>query len=40
MGQGFHFAPPLEAEQLDELLAAGAVPRFPRALPLLRAKVA
>ena len=40
LGQGFHYARPLEATQLDELLADGAVPRFPRALDTLRAKVA
>jgi diguanylate cyclase (GGDEF)-like protein/PAS domain S-box-containing protein len=40
MGQGFHFARPLEASQLDELLADRAVPRFPSALATLRAKVA
>jgi EAL domain-containing protein (putative c-di-GMP-specific phosphodiesterase class I) len=39
-GQGFHFAPPLEAARLDELLRDGDVPRFPRALGALRAKVA
>jgi diguanylate cyclase (GGDEF)-like protein/PAS domain S-box-containing protein len=39
-GQGFHFAPPLEAAQLDELLRGNDVPRFPRDLGALRAKVA
>jgi len=40
IGQGFHFARPLEPSQLDELMSAGTVPRFPRAPSALRAKVA
>jgi EAL domain-containing protein (putative c-di-GMP-specific phosphodiesterase class I) len=29
-GQGFHFAPPMTAADLDPLIVAGARPSFPR----------
>ena len=38
VGQGFYFAPPLSASEVDELLAAGRLPTFPRSTG--RARVA
>jgi EAL domain-containing protein (putative c-di-GMP-specific phosphodiesterase class I) len=32
-GQGFYFAPPLEAAAIDQLFESGGVPRLPRGRP-------